>query len=547
VALLRGVLLLFALLLVAPRAWADEHEAPEDASLDPSVAPSVDPSSAPSVVPSAAPSVAPSTVPSTKPSAAPSGSTPAASASTGQPSVATVRVHEREVFAIRVPRAGQSAADRARLASQALEVKLEEPDEPEAHVDEQGAIAVVFVGKTPIVTLGEEDAAAEGGAVTLHVHAASVATRVQEALRLERKRGAIATTVFSISLLVFSALMAFLLLGRIGDVEEKLRAWMEKNPDRLPALKLGKIEVVSSAAVRGAISIALRIGERFAQAAVVYGWLLIVLSLFEATRAYGEKLTGYVLSPLSALVSRIGSALPVLVVGLIAALAVILLVRFIGLFFGSVARGETKLGWLPPDLAGPTSVLVRAGIVIASLIVAAPLITGSDEGALSRAGVAALATLALACTPILACAAVGVPIVFGRRLRVGDFVETGGRAGRVRGITLLEVRLEDSNGCEVRVPHLVGLWHSTRIVGRAPIATVEIVVAATAQQSKAYDALLAAAHAVSSRAKVEMIAIDADGARYRVSCPDDPDGKSLAVTVTEALLSVDIALGRGKP
>ena len=471
---------------------------------------------------------------------------PATSASASAPArAAMVRVHERDVFSIRVPRAGQSAAERARLASAALETTLESPEEPEARVEEQGATAVVFVGKTPIVTLGEEDAAAEGSEVTLKVHAGTVATRVQEAIRLERKRGAIAQSVFSFSLFVFSGLIAFLLLRRIGDVEEKLRAWMEKHPDRLPALRLGKIEVASSAAVRGAVSVALRIGERVAQVALAYGWLLIALSLFEATRGYTEKLTGLVLTPFSALVSRVGSALPVLVVGLIATLALVLVVRFVGLFFGSVARGETKLGWLPQDLAGPTSVLVRSGIVIVSLVVAAPLITGSDEGALSRAGVAALVTVALACTPILACAAVGVPIVFGRRLNTGDFVETGGRAGRVRGVTLLEIRLEDAFGCEVRVPHLVGLWHSTRVVGRAPIVAVEIVVDPKAPQTKAYDALLAAAHGISSRAKVELVSIDASGARYRVSCPDVASGKNVAVVVADALLAVDIALGRG--
>ena len=454
-----------------------------------------------------------------------------------------MRVHEREVFVVRVPRAGQSAAERARAASQALDTIVEETELPEARVEEQGPLAVIFMGKTPIVTLGEEDAAAEG-AVALRVHAASIATRAHEALRLERKRSAIATTVFSFSLLVFSGLIAFLLLRRIGVFEEKLRGWMDAHPDRLPALRLGKIEVVSPSAVRGAIAIASRIGHRFAQVAIVYAWLLIALSLFDATRGYTEKLTGFVLAPLSALMGRAGSALPVLVVGVIAALAVILLVRFVGLFFGSVGRGETKLGWLPSDLAGPTSVLVRAGIVVASLIAAAPLITGSDEGALSRAGVAVLVTIALACTPVLAGAAVGVPIVFGRRLRLGDFVEAGGRAGRVRGVTLLELRIEDAWGCEVRVPHLLGLWHPTRVVGRSPMVSIEVVVDSRAPAAKVRDALIAGARNVSARAKIELLSLDADGARYRVSCPDEP-GADLAVAIADALVSNEVALGRG--
>jgi small-conductance mechanosensitive channel len=467
---------------------------------------------------------------------------PAPVASANDNAAAIVHVHEREVFTIKVPRAGQTAVERARAASEALGTLLEEAEVPAPHVEEHGPVAVVFVGTTPIVTLGEEDAAAEGY-VALSVYAASVATRVHEAVRLERKRSAIAKSVFSFSLLVFSALIAFFLLGRIGVIEDKIRAWMEGHPARMPAVRLGKIEVVSRPAVRGAIGIALRIGHRLAQVAIAYAWLIIALSLFDSTRGYTAKLTGFVVTPLSTLLARAGSALPVLVVGVVAAIAVSLVVRFVGLFFGSVARGETKVGWLPSDLAGATSALVRAGIVIASLIAIAPLITGSDEGALSRAGVAALITVALACTPVLACAAVGVPIVFGRRLRHGDYVEAGGRAGRVKGVTLLELRLEDQWGCEVRVPHLIGLWHPTRVVGRSPMVTILVTVDARASQAMVRDALRSAASKVSDRSKIELLSLDADGARYRVSCPDEP-GANLAIAIAEALASSGIALGR---
>ena len=42
----------------------------------------------------------------------------------------------------------------------------------------------------------------------------------------------------------------------------------------------------------------------------------------------------------------------------------------------SWTRGETSLSWLPRDLATPTGVLVRLGIVVVSLLIAAPLVGG---------------------------------------------------------------------------------------------------------------------------------------------------------------------------
>lgn len=478
--------------------------------------------------------------------------TPSASASSGSAASSKafdVRVHERTVFTLRAARAGRKAEDRAQAASTALEGALEEPGEPTAHVEEQSGTAVIFVGKTPIVALGEDDAASAGGDVTLHVHAASLAAKVDDALRAERRRSTIAERVFSFSLLVFSALLAFLLVRRVGDISGRIRMWVRANPERIPALQLGRIEVVRPVAVRGAVSIALALAHRLAQFSIVYVWLIFALSRFEATRAYTDRLAGFVLAPLSALIERLGASLPLVVVAAIAALALGIAVRFVGLFFAGVERGETHVAWLPRDLAAATSVLVRAGMVLVSIVLAAPLITGTDDGALSRAGVVALAALGIACTPVLACAAAGLPAVYGRRVRPGEFVEAGGRAGVVRDVTLLELVLEDAFGCEVRVPQLLGLWHPTRVLGSAAMTTIDVVVDPRERPAKVEEALVSAAVATCERARVELISLDADGARWRVAgVPKHAKGPaSLADAVARAIADQQIALGRAAP
>lgn len=460
-----------------------------------------------------------------------------------------VRVHERTIFALRAPRAGQNAQERARAATAVLEAVLEEPGEPTTHVEEQAATAVVFVGKTPVVALGDDDAAAAGGDVTLHVYAASVAAKIDDALRAERRRSTIAQRVFSFSLLVFSGLLAFLLVRRVGDLSGRMRMWVRANPERIPALQLGRIEVVRPIAVRGAVSIALALAHRLAQFSIVYLWLIFALSRFDATRPYTDRLAGFVLAPLSALIERLGASLPLVVVAAIAAVALGVAVRFVGLFFAGIERGETHVSWVPRDLAGPTSVLVRAGMVLASIVLAAPLITGTDDGALSRAGVVALAALGIACTPVLACAAAGLPTVFGRRVRPGEFVEAGGRAGVVRGVTLLELVLEDTFGCEVRVPQLLGLWYPTRVLGSAALATIDVVVDPRERPAKVEEALVSAVVATCERARVELISLDADGARWRVAgVPKHAKGPaSLADAVARAIADQHIALGRAAP
>lgn len=461
---------------------------------------------------------------------------------------AAVVLHDRRVFGVRAARAGLTAEQRAQAASRALQQVIDEAGEPEVRVEEQGDVQVVFVGSTPIIQLGGEDAELAGDA-SLALHAAAVAGKTRDAVRAERQRSAIARSVFSFSLLVFSGLITFLLLGKLGELFERLRAFVER-PERVPALRIRDIEVVRPAAVRGGIEVTLTITKRLTQVGVVYGWVIFGLSLFEATRGYTERLTGFVLKPVSELMGRVASALPLLVIAIITAAVMGGVLRFVRLFFGSVARGETTLGWLPQDLAPATSVLVRAGVVVITVVVASPLITGTDDGALARAGAVALGAIGLSSTPLLATAAVGIAAMFGRRIRVGEHVVVGGRAGRVRETTLLEVVLDDEDGAAVHVPHLAMLWHPTRVLGPSPSLVVEITVAASADLLLAAGALERAAATVGERPRVDLEALTAAGARFRVRVePERAAGARhrLLAAVAAALQKEGIALGGAGP
>jgi hypothetical protein len=457
---------------------------------------------------------------------------------------AEVLLFRAPVFTLRAARDGQSAEQRADAASAALRHAAE--DGGEVRVERQGEVAVVLVGARPIVTLGPEDAAAAGDP-TPEVHATRVAAQIRDALRKEQSRSATLMTLLSVALAVLSGLLGLFLMQRAGVVADRTRAWMAEHPDRVPAIRLRSIEVIRPASLRAAIHIGVGAAKALAQLGVAYGWVLITLSLFEPTRRYAEQLTGFVFGPLYALVVRLVSSLPLLVVVLIATIALVVLVRFVGLFFDSVARAETRVEWLPADLAVPTSVLVRAAIVLAFLVIAAPLVTGDEEGMLARVGTIAVVALGLAITPLLASVAVGVTVVYGRRLRVNDFAEIGGRMGRVRAITLLEVRLENERGHEVRVPHLLGLIHPTHVIGPEPLVSAVITLApSTVGQADVRNLLVEAAGTVGRRPDADLLSFDADGAQYCVSVYSGaPNAKTrLTAVLGEALALAGVPLGR---
>jgi small-conductance mechanosensitive channel len=193
------------------------------------------------------------------------------------------------------------------------------------------------------------------------------------------------------------------------------------------------------------------------------------------------------------------------------------LVRFVGLYFESAGRGETAIGWVSPDLASATSLVVRFTIVILFLVVAIPYITGTEDSSLARVGLVAIVSLGLAATPMLASMCVGIAVVYGRGLHPGDFVNFGPHAGRIETITLLELRLRDAQGSEVRVPHLLCLFYPLRVPGKSRPVTATITVASTTPQPAVRDLLLAVAATIGTEPELEFVALDVAGASYRVT------------------------------
>jgi small-conductance mechanosensitive channel len=501
----------------------------------------------PTAAPSGSIAPAPPESVAAPPVAAPASSAAAHGDSHAAPaSGAAAKIHDTVVFVLRHGHGTKTADERAHAASEALTRAVESETESEVKVVRQGEAQVVYAGTVPVVELYPDDAEGSGYS-TPDTHAAAVAARVRESVAEERKRSALAGTVFSFSLLVFFGLVAFYVLQKIGDFFQSVRQWTLDNPDRITGIRVQSQEVIGPTALRGGVLVTLIVGRFVAQVGVFYLWLVFALSLFESTRPYTEKLTGFVVTPLSDLAGRLAASLPLAVMAAVSGVAVYVLLRFVQLFFDGVARRQTVLPWLSPDLAAPTSVLVRAGVVLAALVLVAPLVTGDSNGALARAGSIALLALGLSSTPLLASLLVGTLVVYGRRIRVGEHAEVGGRTGKVLAVGLVDVRLRDRDGCDVRVPHLLSLLHPTRSLGMRPRVAVELPASSDASPKDVRRVLLEAASSLGDAPAVELDGVDRDAARYRVTVAlgvDRTPGDVRAALV-EALASAGIALGRG--
>jgi small-conductance mechanosensitive channel len=190
-------------------------------------------------------------------------------------------------------------------------------------------------------------------------------------------------------------------------------------------------------------------------------------------------------------------------------------------------------------------VVVRFAIIVGALLFVLPIVTGADE-IQSRATIAIFVALGLATVPVLASAAAGLLVVYGRRLRRGEYVDIGGSVGRVRATTLLEVTLEDATGREIRIPHLYALLRPQRMLGSAPLAVVTISIDPKTPQQRVREVLSEAASSVARQVRVELVALSSDGAQYRISAAaDSPDVRAaISASIADRLTAEGIGLGR---
>lgn len=400
-----------------------------------------------------------------------------------------VTLNDSPVFALRLGRRGKTVEERVDAASAALEAAVKDATVETVRLEARDGVVIVYVGETPIVQLTEEDANAADDA-TLDVHAATVIASVRDAVGREQRRREIGNTAFAISLVVLLGLITVYLLRRFHDLADRGAAYLSSPRRAMSSVRMSSIEVIAPGTLRSMLLIGLSVTRWIGSLGVIYAWLIVVLSLFESTRGYTEQLTGYVVNPLAAMMARLAASLPTFVVAFVATLAVAVAVRFVGLFFASVARGEASLSWVPPDLAMALSVPLRVAMVVGALVFAAPIVTGDADGSLSLLGNLLSITTALASVPLLANAVIGLLIMWRRRVRIGERAELGGTRGRVLGLDLWSIRMEETNGNEVHIPHWLLLTHPMRVFPLARRATIEVAVA----ESIVSSAMLASLH-----------------------------------------------------
>jgi small-conductance mechanosensitive channel len=229
------------------------------------------------------------------------------------------------------------------------------------------------------------------------------------------------------------------------------------------AIHFGELELLPRAAARDALRLFIFGALWLVRFGLFYFWILAGLSLFASTRPLAGRATGYLFAPALDLVGQMVARLPLLLALFLTFAVVLLLMRFVTLYCAAIERGEIHNAWIRPETARTSGTLLVAALSLAALLFVSPLFAGNADGSLPRIGLLLLGAIALGATPFLGSCLLGIRAVYDNAWRPGDRIEYGGQSGRVERLGLYDATLRGEDGAELRVPHLLSLWHPTRI------------------------------------------------------------------------------------
>ena len=450
-------------------------------------------------------------------------------AGAAQGPLAQVRVHDHVALQLAASDGSRSAASRAAEASKVL-TALVDGDQPGAMLVEVGPKwARLRFGDREVLRLVPADAEL-AGAATLGQYATRVQAELTDFLATERQRARLQNGVLRSSLVVFFAVLGYLLLCLFLSAVRTLEHRLVRDQSGLPA----DLQRLARGPWRNLAMVGLVVARLIGALAAGFAVLIASFSLFDSTRVWRDRLAAGAAEPFSAFLRRLSGALPNLL--LLVLLGVVLRYGWhtVSHAFERAAAAPADEGGLAPDRVKPYRLLARAALVLFALMIL-PFVLGDRGGLLTSIGLVVAAACALASLPLVATVAIGTWALWTRQYRVGEWLRVrlaGGHelSGEVVAIDFTHLRLVPEKGGDIRVPHLSLLFAPVVHLPAARPLTVELPVARDRLSPAAALRLLELAagavareHGLATSVVVRLVEVTERAARFSVALPGAPD------------------------
>ena len=233
-------------------------------------------------------------------------------------------------------------------------------------------------------------------------------------------------------------------------LRKSLRSFVEKYSHSEHGRILSLIPPSTQASV---LLAALRVLRILTLLFLLYLSLPFIFSQLAYTRGFGEQLLGYVINPLTVAWYGFISFIPKLIFIVVIIWLGYQLIKLIGWFFDKVRIGQININGFYTDWAKPTANLVRALVVVFTLIIIFPYLPGNDSPAFQGVSVFIGLLLSLGGAAAIANVVSGIILTYMRPFQVGHRVKINDTVGDVVGKNLLVTRIQTTKNEEITVPN----------------------------------------------------------------------------------------------
>ena len=324
-----------------------------------------------------------------------------------------------------------------------------------------------------------------------------VARRLSETLRARSRLIAPGQRLVAVGWTLFATLVLAVLLWLLTWWHKLAHEWIERQSrTHRTSAKLGDLDFLSH--FTWLISWIARAAAQVGAVALVVIWVVFVLNRFPETQGAGALARSTLLGLLQAFQVHVIDAIP----GIIGVAAIAFVARFAtrlsGDVFAGIERGTLRLPGIHPETAHATRRLVTTAIWLFAVVVAYPMLPGSDSDAFKGVSVFLGLMVTLGSSGVMGHMMSGLVIVYSRSLQAGDVVRVNEIEGTVSEVGALSVKVVNSRKEEITIPNavIVGttVKNYTRLSrGSGPLLTTGVTIGYDAPWRVVYEMLLAAA------------------------------------------------------
>ena len=277
---------------------------------------------------------------------------------------------------------------------------------------------------------------------------------VKDALNKELKSKSIKNILLQAGLTLLVLQVIYLLIKYVNRLFVFTRKWLINARGRiLKGIKFKGYELLDT---ERELKVALFLNNILKWVVIVIVLCLalpILFSIFPWTRGWAEKLFGYVLDPLTNVLSAISNYIPNLFTIGVIYFVTRYVVQFVEFLAGELEKGSLVISGFYPDWAKPTFGIVKVLMYAFMFIVIFPYLPGSDSPVFQGVSVFLGVLFSLGSSTAISNMVAGLVITYMRPFKKGDRIKIGEITGLVLEKSMLATRIRTIKNEDITLPN----------------------------------------------------------------------------------------------